>query len=230
MSEWLASLGLMELNEVTILVRLLISAVFGGLMGFERARKMRAAGLRTYMLVCIGACVAMMTGIFVCKSFGNADPGRIAAQVISGIGFLGAGTIMMSGYHRITGLTTAAGLWVSGCLGLAVGAGFYVGAILMIVITMLSMLAGERFQDGFMAKGHRMRVFMLFDDADSMRAFLIYLREEGIEISDFENAQMVGHCVSANFVLKIHGRGRKNHEETLRMLEKRPGVAFLYEV
>ena len=100
----------------------------------------------------------------------------------------------------------------------------------MIVITMLSMLAGERFQDGFMAKGHRMRVFMLFDDADSMRAFLIYLREEGIEISDFENAQMVGHCVSANFVLKIHGRGRKNHEETLRMLEKRPGVAFLYEV
>ena len=211
MSQWFASVGLMELNEGTILLRILLAAVFGGLLGFERARKMRAAGLRTYMLVCIGASIAMMTGQFLLGTYGVGDPGRIAAQVISGIGFLGAGTIMMSGYHRVKGLTTAAGLWVAGCLGVAVGAGFYVGSVVMLVITLLAMLLGERFQDHFMEKSGRVRLFVLFDDADSMRDFLVYLRERGLGISEFENAQPVGHGVSANFVLKL-----QNHHRSLR--------------
>ena len=102
-SNWLQSLGLMELNDFTIVVRLLLSAIAGGLLGLERMRKLRAASLRTYMMVCIGACIAMVTGESVVIHFGSGDPGRIAAQVISGIGFIGAGTIMMTGYNRIKG-------------------------------------------------------------------------------------------------------------------------------
>lgn len=230
MTEWLESLGLMELNEITIIVRLLLSMIFGGLMGVERARKMRAAGLRTYMLVCIGSCITVLSGECLALRCSGTDASRIAASVISGIGFLGAGTIMMSGYHRIKGLTTAAGLWVSGCLGVAIGAGLYVGSVAMLAITLISMLVGERLQDGFMAKSGRVRLFVLFEDADSMREFLIHLRESGIGISEFENAQTVGHCVSANFVLKIHGHGRAHHLAVVEELNKRPGVAFLYEV
>ena len=230
MSQWFISIGLMELNELTVLVRLLLAAIFGGLLGFERARKMRAAGLRTYMLVCIGACIAMMTGQFLMEAYGAGDPGRIAAQVVSGIGFLGAGTIMMSGYHRVKGLTTAAGLWVAGCLGVAIGAGFYIGSVIMLVIIVVSMLFGERFQDRFMEKSGRIRLFVLFEDADSMRDFLVHLRESGLGISEFENAQTVGHSISANFVLKLQNHHRSLRAQVLEDLNKRPGVAFLYEV
>jgi len=230
MSQWFTSIGLMELNELTVLIRLLLAAIFGGLLGFERARKMRAAGLRTYMLVCIGACIAMMTGQFLLEAYGAGDPGRIAAQVVSGIGFLGAGTIMMSGYHRVKGLTTAAGLWVSGCLGVAIGAGFYLGSAIMLAIIMFSMLFGERFQDRFMEKSGRVRLFVLFEDADSMRNFLVHLRERGLGISEFENAQTVGHSISANFVLKLQNHHRSFRAEVLEDLNNRPGVAFLYEV
>ena len=120
---------LIALNEVTMLLRLVLATVCGGLLGFERTKKRRAAGIRTYILVCQGACAAMMTGQFVYLYVGSTDVSRIGAQVVSGIGFLGAGTILMTGYHKIRGLTTAAGLWATACMGLALGAGFYLGAL-----------------------------------------------------------------------------------------------------
>ena len=115
----------LTLQEVVI--RILAAIFIGGLIGLERGMKNRPAGLRTYMLVCVGSCLVMMTNQYVFQSSGSGDPMRLGAQVISGIGFLGAGTIVVTRHNQIKGLTTAAGLWVSAGLGLALGIGFYSG-------------------------------------------------------------------------------------------------------
>ena len=118
---------LLEPNIFTLIIRTLLALICGGLIGFERDAHGSAAGLRTHMLVCLGAMIAMTTGIFTATYF-SGDASRIGAQVVSGIGFLGAGTIMVTKGH-VKGLTTAAGLWTSACIGLALGVGFYEIAI-----------------------------------------------------------------------------------------------------
>lgn len=118
---------LLEPNLFSLIIRTLLALICAGVIGFERDAHGSAAGLRTHILVCLGAMIAMSTGVFSAMHF-SGDAARIGAQVVSGIGFLGAGTIMVNRGH-IKGLTTAAGLWASACIGLALGAGFYEAAI-----------------------------------------------------------------------------------------------------
>lgn len=121
---------LKSVNEISILVRIILAIICGGIIGAEREKSHQPAGLRTYTLVCMGAAMVMLTGEYMHEYYNTGDPARLGAQVISGIGFLGAGSIIVSRETKIRGLTTAAGLWVSACIGLAVGAGFYSGGIL----------------------------------------------------------------------------------------------------
>lgn len=118
-----------DITAIPILFRLLLAMLCGGIIGMERGVKGRAAGFRTYMLVCVGAALMMITNLEITKDF-NTDPARLGAQVISGTGFLGAGTIIVTQQNHVIGLTTAAGLWASACMGLAIGVGFYEGALL----------------------------------------------------------------------------------------------------
>ena len=114
----------MVLREVTylaVVLRIFVAVIFGGIIGLERGMKNRPAGLRTYMLVCVGACLVMLTNQYIYQVFGTGDPVRMGAHVVSGIGFLGAGTIIVTRRSQIKGLTTAAGLWASACIGLALG-------------------------------------------------------------------------------------------------------------
>ena len=120
---------LRELNWISVPVRILLALLIGGLLGIERGRKNRPAGFRTYMLVSLGAAIVMMTNQYVFQTEGGSDPVRMGAQVVSGIGFLGAGSILVTGKNQVKGITTAAGLWTAGCCGLAVGIGFYEGAL-----------------------------------------------------------------------------------------------------
>ena len=116
----------MEIREVTylaIVLRITVAVILGGILGLERGLKNRPAGLRTYMLVCVGSCLIMLTNQYIFQVFGAGDPVRMGAQVVSGIGFLGAGTIVVTRRNQIMGLTTAAGLWASAAVGLAIGIG-----------------------------------------------------------------------------------------------------------
>ena len=139
----------MELRAITLLsigIRLGAALLVGGILGLEREKKKRAAGLRTYMLVCVGSCLIMLTNQYIYQITGAGDPMRLGAQVISGIGFLGAGTIMVRKHSQVVGLTTAAGLWTTACIGLALGAGFYwpgIVAFLVVIVcnTLLSQWA-----------------------------------------------------------------------------------------
>ena len=127
-----------DFSTSSVLLRLLLATLCGALVGLERSYKNRPAGFRTHMLVCIGACTASMTGIYLYLVENlPTDISRMGAQVIAGLGFLGAGTIIVTKKHTVKGLTTAAGLWVSGVMGLAIGAGFYEGGILVMILILV---------------------------------------------------------------------------------------------
>ena len=128
--ELFVSFGLTEFQAVA-LVKTLLASLCGGLIGLDREMKGRPAGLKTFSLVCLGSTLAMITNdyIYTYIAGGSGDAARMAAQVISGIGFLGAGTIMVTGHNQIKGLTTAAALWVTAALGISIGCGFYFGGL-----------------------------------------------------------------------------------------------------
>ena len=134
-----------------IIFKLALACILGAMIGLERESLNRPAGLRTYTLVCVGSALAMIVSIDIYMQYYqtvNADPGRIAAQVISGIGFLGAGTIMREG-ASVRGLTTAAGLWVVACIGLAVGAGLYIPAVATTILILFVLIYFIRFEQFF---------------------------------------------------------------------------------
>ncbi|XEC94126.1 MgtC/SapB family protein [Paenibacillus tarimensis] len=142
------------INEVHIMIRLLLAVLLGGLIGFEREQSKHPAGLRTNTLVCLGSCLLMLLSIYGFAAFVNeinvrVDPARLAAAVITGIGFLGAGTILFTG-KAITGLTTAASLWVVSAIGLAVGAGFYFASAFATVLALIILYVLNKIEHRFL--------------------------------------------------------------------------------
>lgn len=138
---------LKELNAVSIAARIVLAVVIGGCIGLDRGRHGRAAGLRTHILVCLGAAMTTMIGLYVSNELGSpGDPLRMGSQVVSGIGFLGAGTIMIRNRSHITGLTTAAGLWATACIGLGIGVGFYEGVMIAFCVVVFTITVLTRLE------------------------------------------------------------------------------------
>ncbi len=149
-----------------IIFKLCLACILGALIGLERESLNRPAGLRTYTLVCVGSTLAMIVSIDIYMQYYhtvNADPGRIAAQVVSGIGFLGAGTIMREG-ATVRGLTTAAGLWVVACIGLAVGAGLYVPSIATTVLILFVLIYFVKVEEKITGMRDYKGLLMLVED------------------------------------------------------------------
>ncbi|MBO8442305.1 MAG: MgtC/SapB family protein [Spirochaetes bacterium] len=174
------------LTEGAIVVRILISLAFGAILGLDRGLKSRPAGLRTYILVCVGSCIVMMTNQYVYQVFDTGDPVRMAAQVVSGIGFLGAGTIIVTRRNQIRGLTTAAGLWASACVGLAIGIGLYeialVGGLAVVIV-----LTSLGHWDFFIRRRARdIDVYIELPVSFSFAVFLEKLRQQGLGISNLQ--------------------------------------------
>ena len=139
----------MMISEEELFLRLVLSCILGGIIGYERQSRRKSAGLRTNVLVCLGACLIMVLSQALYENVEgrtNADPARLAAQVVSGIGFLGAGAIMKEGL-TVTGLTTAACLWVVAGVGLAVGSGFYSGALMTTALVFVTLGSLSRLDD-----------------------------------------------------------------------------------
>ena len=200
------------LTEGAIVVRILISLAFGAILGLDRGLKSRPAGLRTYILVCVGSCIVMMTNQYVYQVFDTGDPVRMAAQVVSGIGFLGAGTIIVTRRNRIRGLTTAAGLWASACVGLAIGIGLYEIALvggLAVVIVLTSLGHWDLF---IRRRARDIDVYIELPVSFSFAVFLEKLRQQGLGIS---NLQFTGAEGSASdrlgFVCTLSCAQRMDH-------------------
>lgn len=142
-----------QFSEISAIVRIFLAMLLGGIIGIEREKSKRPAGFRTHILVCVGACMTSLIGLLVWYEMGDVtDPVRISAQVISGIGFLGVGTILVKENDHITGLTTAAGLWTTAAIGIACGYGFYSIALVgTLVVTLTSAILFK------LEKGYRRR-------------------------------------------------------------------------
>lgn len=176
-----------NVNAVGAVFKLLLSMLLGAMVGLERRHKGQIAGMRTFALICMGATLAMLVSIFIPQEYlglKNGDPGRIAAQVISGIGFLGAGAIIqMKGSVR--GLTTAAGMWMTASIGLAVGAGMYllatIAALLIIVVLTSLELAEKHLFKGKEQKIVRLKVDYILKDATPFRQFF---KDYHVHVSD----------------------------------------------
>ena len=174
-----------DFNVWTIAIRLVLALVFGGAIGMERGRQGRAAGMRTHILVCLGAALTVMIGLFALESGYAADPLRIGAQVVSGIGFLGVGTILLKGRFQITGLTTAAGLWCAATVGLALGMGFYEGAIIVFAIAMLTVTVMHKLEYRVYRRYKRFGIYVEIDSDKNIKRALDYLRSS-FNISDIQ--------------------------------------------
>ena len=136
-----------SLNLWSAALRIVLATVIGGLIGMDRGRHGRVAGTRTHILVCLGAAVTTLVGFYTAEHLGfSNDPLRMGAQVVSGVGFLGVGTIVIRNQSQVKGLTTAAGLWTTACLGLAIGAGFYLVALLAFLAVMLTITVLARIE------------------------------------------------------------------------------------
>lgn len=173
--EWLK-----DLNYLTLLIRLGVAAICGALVGVEREYHGRAAGLRTHMMVALGAALTTVIGAFNYDVLGInwADPMRIGAQVISGIGFLGAGTILLKKENsQITGLTTAAGLWVTAVIGLASGAGLYEGALLAALFAMVIFTLVSKLEHLMIRKRQRLFVYLELDGVGAVNGIVEALTE-----------------------------------------------------
>ncbi len=224
----------MEIREVTYLavaLRIVAAVLIGGLIGMERGMKNRPAGLRTYMLVCVGACLIMLTNQFIFQVYGTGDPVRMGAQVVSGIGFLGAGTIVVTRRNQIKGLTTAAGLWTAAGVGLALGVGFYEAAIAggLAIIAVITLL--QRMDNSMHRKTRQLEAYIELTPEITLGDFLRAVRDSEIEISNVQREQGADSA-SGNraYIATLKVKKRANHMEILEIVQDIAGVGYLEEL
>ena len=195
---------LQDINFLSVLVRLILAMLMGGTIGLERGKQGRAAGMRTHIFVCLGATLTTLIGYFSLDHFGTGDPLRIAAQVISGIGFLGVGTILLKGRFQITGLTTAAGRWCAAAIGIALGAGFYEGAILTFAFSVLTVTIFWRVEYMLNKKYRRFGIYVEISSDKYVRT-AIDLLEEKYKVSDVQvTAPRSGTAGNVGIEANIH--------------------------
>lgn len=180
-----------QLNDHSILLRLILSIIAGGIIGYGREKARGAAGFRTHILVCMGSALVMLISQFIFENFPNADVERLGAQVISGIGFLGAGTIIVTGKNHVKGLTTAAGLWISACIGLAIGIGFYFASISAVILSIIVIQILKIIDDYANTNTRYMDYYIEFSVKGSISNLILSIKREKIKILclDFEKLQ-----------------------------------------
>ena len=165
-----------DINIVSVTIRLVMAVIVGGIIGLERGANNHAAGFRTHILVCVGAALVMVTNEYICQFNDLADPARLGAQVITGVGFLGAGTIMVTGHNKVKGLTTAAGLWASACLGLAIGIGFYEGALVAAILIFISLALLPKVEAFFFKLSRTIDLYIEIDSVENFRQFVKFTK------------------------------------------------------
>jgi putative Mg2+ transporter-C (MgtC) family protein len=226
------SIYLREVNTVSIILRLALATICGGILGAERGRKKRPAGFRTHILVCIGATMVMITSQYMTDVLKiSTDASRMGAQVISGIGFLGAGTIIVVGRNEVKGLTTAAGLWSCACMGLAIGIGFYEGAIISCVFLIGVLTLLHKLDLYSRTHSKVLDVYAELKDIAGVTNFMNTVKSDGTKISNIEvkksnelDRHIIGLTMTLTLAVKI------DHSEYLLKLHGIENVCSVEEI
>ena len=214
-----------EPSAFHFVVRLLLAALFAGVIGLERESHGRPAGLRTHILVSMGSCLVMLLSIYGFPGWTARDPARLAAQVISGIGFLGAGTILREG-ASVKGLTTAASLWVVAGIGLAIGAGFYLSAVVATVIAVVALFFLEKLEKRFISPRAVSLEVTMVDRPGQLGEVCSLIGRHGFSIHgiELERDEAAGLAVAS---LQVEGRGPARPEQLIEELRHIGGVRRL---
>ena len=200
--------GLRDITMFSVTVRMLLAVVCGGLIGLERAYKRRPAGFRTHILICLGASMTTMTSQFLYLNMHYyTDMARLGAQVIAGIGFIGAGTIIVTRQQRVKGLTTAAGLWTAAIIGLAIGGGFYEGGLCGTVIVLLAELYFSELEYRILDHAPEINLYMEYRDKECLDRVLYLFPISRLKLQNMEITRATGsdkHNACAIFSLRLN--------------------------
>ena len=231
------------MSFLSVAVRILLAVVVGGLLGLERERRSSPAGFRTYMLVAIGSSMTIMLSQYIdlmlstqwaatAQSVGAThDVSRFGAQVINGIGFLGAGTILVTGRQEVKGLTTAAGLWASACMGLAIGAGFYECVVLCTVLIFLCMRFLPAFENYLVEKVRFINIYVEFRSLDDLGSIISRIKSQGARICDVDiNRGRTERSINPNAVFAIRLQQKQPHTQVLTAIAALDSVYTIDEV
>ncbi len=225
---------LRELSLLSIFFRFLLATACGAVIGYERSKAHHSAGLRTHILVCIGAASVMILSQYLSVFYHSpADPARLGAQVISGIGFLGAGTIVITGHQRgkrIKGLTTAAGLWASACMGLVIGSGFYEAAVVMCVFLVCVIVGLNQIDAKYLKNSTVIRFYIEYASEVPFSAIHAALRREEWHLSHLEYLGC-SHAPINSAILEVQRSGQNTDAGALlETLRNTMGVLFAEDV
>lgn len=222
---------LSEINVISIFVRMVLAMILCGVIGIERGIKNRPAGFMTYLLVGCGSTLIMITNQYIADKYVGIDPTRMAAQVVSGIGFLGAGTIITTSKREVRGLTTAAGLWAAAAVGLAIGIGFYSAAVIGTVLIMLSLIWLKKIDAYVKTHARVIEIYLEYNREFSMKKLLDYFEEQQYELFDMEIGKIKtldGELGNLNFMLDL--KQKVNHGILISQIEDIPGITNVREV
>lgn len=218
-------------TPMAVAVRIFAAVIVGGLLGLERGMKNRPAGMRTYMLVCVGSCIIMLTNQYVVQILGG-EPTRLAAQVVSGIGFLGAGTIIVTRRNQIKGLTTAAGLWSSAGVGIALGIGFYEAALVGGLAIFCVMTLLQKMDNRVHRKTKTVEVYIEINKDLSLGQLLQTIRERDLEVQDVQRESGLETDEAGNraYIATVKAQKRSHHIEIVEEVRAIEGVVYVEEL
>jgi len=226
-----------------LLLRVGVAVLCGGVIGIDRGRKRRPAGFRTYMLVCVGSAMTMILGTYLsymllnvwapelASDFANTDVSRFGAQVINGIGFLGAGTIIVTGRQQVKGMTTAAGLWASACMGLCIGAGFYLASLICCVLIIFTIIVFSKLERWILARARNVNIYVEFENTDDLSQIIEAIKSQEIRIFDVEITKAKyseNHYPNAIFSLQLPKK--KPHTEVMTAISEIETVRSIEEL
>lgn len=200
--------GLRDVTIWSVALRMTLAVVCGGIIGIEREYKRRPAGFRTHILICLGAAMTTLTSQYLYLVLGQyTDMARLGAQVVAGIGFIGAGTIIVTRRQRVKGLTTAAGLWAAAIIGLTLGGGFYEGGLFATLLILIAELFFSRVEYRMLKNAPEVNLYVEYGDNRTMDVLLQEFREHGLKILNMgiihpnSNEE---HNACAIFTLRLH--------------------------
>ena len=224
--------GLRDVNMVSVTVRMVLAVLCGGIIGIEREYKRRPAGFRTHILICLGAAMTTLTSQFLYLQLHYyTDMARLGAQVVAGVGFIGAGTIIVTQRQRVKGLTTAAGLWASAIIGLAIGGGFYEGALFATFLIILAEMLFSKLEYRMLENAPEINLYMEYTDRSCLEQVLKLYREKNVKVLNMEITRATGsehHNACAIFSLRLNKRCKV--ELLLDAIHRVEGVAAVEEL
>lgn len=219
---------LRDVTTVSVLFRLFLAVMCGGVIGIEREHKRRPAGFRTHILICLGASMTTMTSQFLFYDLNlYTDIGRLGAQVVAGIGFIGAGAIIVTKRRQVKGLTTAAGLWTCAIIGLAIGAGYYEAAVIATVVIVIAEIFFVKFEYWILVNSRNLNIYVEYEDNENLDNVIRLIKSYRIVIIDLEITKS-GNNACAIFQLQLPKK--ISHDKIMTAISTAEGIVSVEEL